>query len=49
MELRPENPLLLVIVEEAQSSGSAIIPYFGDSGLPTIRKIFESLSNSEAH
>jgi xanthine dehydrogenase YagR molybdenum-binding subunit len=30
-------------------TASAIIPYFGDNGLPTIRKIFESLSNSEAH
>jgi hypothetical protein len=48
VELRPENPLLLAIVEEAQSSSSAIIAYFGDNRLPTIRNTFESLSNSKA-
>src|SRR5438046_6457873 len=34
MELRPENPLLLAIIEEAQSSSAAIIPNFGDDRLP---------------
>src|SRR5436190_22529213 len=48
-KLRPENPLLLAIIEKAESSSAAIIADFGDNRLPSIRNTFESLSNSKAH
>ena len=49
VKLRPENPLLLTIIEEAQKSSATFIADFGNYRLPTIRNAFECLSNDKPH
>lgn len=49
MKLRPENPLLLAGIEEAQTSSATVIADFGNDRLPTIHKAFECFTYDEAH
>jgi hypothetical protein len=49
VKLRPENPLLLAGIEEAQTSSATVIADFGNDRLPTIHNAFECLTYDEPH
>jgi hypothetical protein len=49
VKFRPENPSLLTIIEEAQTSSATFIADFGDYRLPTIHNAFECLSKDKPH
>jgi hypothetical protein len=49
MKLRPKNPLLFAVIEEAEVPGITSIASFGHDCLPTTRSAFERLSHYKPH
>lgn len=49
MKLRPKNPLLLAVIEEAEVPSMASIASFGHDCLSPTHSAFESLSNYKPH